>query len=275
VERQPARRTMNHPLNHPSLLPQLAQSGLFLKFREAFEVATGRHLELQLVQDQKATPDELPFPVVLKVPVQVNGQSFAELVLDPVRLSDGEYASFDKVAVILLDDGCDAAAVRRAQAVFQDMPALPTNRLEALRTMVQCFSTQLGDLAYRLFLQCADNEPPAVRRARQHITQHLAQPLCLEEVARHSGVSPFHFCKIFKRFTGLTFTEYVNRARVEKAKQLLIKPQSRVTEVAYDVCFQSLSQFNRSFRRVMDQSPTEFRSSMTPAEKRHMLAGKF
>ncbi len=94
-------------------------------------------------------------------------------------------------------------------------------------------------------------------------------------MARHSGVSPFHFCKIFKRFTGLTFTEYVNRARVEKAKQLLIKPQSRVTEVAYDVGFQSLSQFNRSFRRVMDQSPTEFRSSMTPAEKRHMLAGSF
>lgn len=265
---------MNHPLNHPSLLPQLANSELYVTFRDAFQVATGRRLDLQLVQDDEITTEQ-PFAVVMKVPVLVNDQSFAELVLDPVRLSDGEYASFDKVAGSLLDDGCDAAQIRRAQTVYQNMAAMPKGRLEALKTMIQCFSKQLGELAYRLFLQCADNEPPAVRRARHHITQHLAEPLCLEEVARNSGVSPFHFCKIFKRFTGLTFTEYVNRARVEKAKQLLIKPQSRVTEVAYDVGFQSLSQFNRSFRRVMDQSPTEFRSQMTPAQRRQMLAGKF
>ena len=64
------------------------------------------------------------------------------------------------------------------------------------------------------------------------------------------------------RATGLTFTDFVNRARVEKAKRMLMKPAARITEVAYDVGFQSLSHFNRSFRRIADESPTEFRSRM-------------
>ncbi|HSJ03385.1 MAG: helix-turn-helix transcriptional regulator [Verrucomicrobium sp.] len=263
---------MNLPLNHPSLLPRLATSGLFTGFREAFHVATGRSLTLRDVSEgNDPLSMELPFATVLQVPVQINGRAFALLELDAIRLTDGEFPTFDSLARQMLDEGSDASALRDCQQAFQQMPTLSRDRLEALRTMLECFSTQLGDLAYRLFLQCEENEPPAVRRARQHIAHHLAQPMCLEEVARNSGVSPFHFCKIFKRFTGLTFTEYVNRARVEHAKKLLLKPFSRVTEVAYDVGFQSLSQFNRSFRRVMDQSPTEFRSQMTPSKKRKPL----
>jgi AraC-like DNA-binding protein len=101
-----------------------------------------------------------------------------------------------------------------------------------------------------------------VRNAKSFIHQHLAEPMSLEAVASAVNVSPFHFCKLFKRATGLTFTDFVNRARVEKAKRMLMKPAARITEVAYDVGFQSLSHFNRSFRRIADESPTEFRSRM-------------
>jgi AraC-like DNA-binding protein len=112
-----------------------------------------------------------------------------------------------------------------------------------------------------------DTDPDAVRKGKQFILDHLTESLGLDEVSQHAGVSPFHFCKVFKRTTGLTFTEFVNRARVEHAKRLLLKPQARITEVAYDVGFQSLSQFNRSFRRVTDKSPTEFRSGLRHGRK--------
>jgi AraC-like DNA-binding protein len=108
----------------------------------------------------------------------------------------------------------------------------------------------------------ATHEPEAVRNAKSFIHQHLAEPMSLEAVARAVNVSPFHFCKLFKRATGLTFTDFVNRARVEKAKRMLMKPAARITEVAYDVGFQSLSHFNRSFRRIASESPTEFRGRM-------------
>jgi len=61
------------------------------------------------------------------------------------------------------------------------------------------------------------------------------------------NTSTFYFCKLFKRATGLTFTDYVARVRVEKAKPLLLDRDRRVSEIAYDVGFQSLTHFNRVF----------------------------
>jgi YesN/AraC family two-component response regulator len=48
-------------------------------------------------------------------------------------------------------------------------------------------------------------------------------------------VSTFYFCKIFKKATGLTFTEYLGRVRIEKAKALLLNPHLRISEIAYEV----------------------------------------
>ena len=61
---------------------------------------------------------------------------------------------------------------------------------------------------------------------------------------------------------GVTFTDYVARARVEKTKQLLLNPNVRVSEAAYEAGFQSLSQFNRVFRRVEGQSPSAYREHL-------------
>jgi AraC-like DNA-binding protein len=74
-------------------------------------------------------------------------------------------------------------------------------------------------------------------------------------------VSTFYFCKMFKKATGLTFTDYLSRVRVEKAKALLLNPHLRISEIAYDVGFQSLTHFNRMFRKIVGLSPTVYRES--------------
>ena len=71
---------------------------------------------------------------------------------------------------------------------------------------------------------------------------------------------------MFKRAMGLNFVDYVARFRVEKAKNLLQNPKFRVSEVAYEVGFQSLSQFNRTFRRIIGASPREWRATLALAE---------
>ncbi|MGB8804163.1 MAG: helix-turn-helix transcriptional regulator, partial [Chthoniobacterales bacterium] len=57
------------------------------------------------------------------------------------------------------------------------------------------------------------------------------------------------------------FTDYLARVRIEKAKALLLDRNRRVSEVAYDVGFQSLTHFNRIFRKIVGRSPTNYRHS--------------
>ena len=57
----------------------------------------------------------------------------------------------------------------------------------------------------------------------------------------------------------MTFTEYLARIRVEMVKKLLLNPHTRISEAAFEVGFQSLSQFNRVFRRFAGESPSDYR----------------
>ncbi len=98
-----------------------------------------------------------------------------------------------------------------------------------------------------------------IARAKQFIEEHQDEDISLPDVAKSVNTSTFYFCKMFKKATGINFTEYLSRVRVEKAKNLLMNPNSRVSEVAYRVGFQSLTHFNRVFRKITGQSPTEFR----------------
>ena len=77
-------------------------------------------------------------------------------------------------------------------------------------------------------------------------------------------MSSFYFCKTFKKATGMTFTDYLARVRIEKVKNLLLNPHKRISEAAYECGFQSLSQFNRVFRKVAGESPTEYRAKVHP-----------
>jgi AraC-like DNA-binding protein len=90
----------------------------------------------------------------------------------------------------------------------------------------------------------------------------IEKPICvtLDEAAQAVNASTRHFCKIFKEATGVTFTDYLARIRVEKAKHLLQNPHLRVSEIAFETGFESISQFNRSFKRITGMSPTQFRS---------------
>ena len=81
--------------------------------------------------------------------------------------------------------------------------------------------------------------------------------LSVGQVASAVHTSASYFCRLFKRTTGFNYTEFLSRVRIEKAKNLLLNPNLRVSEIAYDAGFQSLTHFNRVFKRIVGWSPTE------------------
>jgi AraC-like DNA-binding protein len=130
--------------------------------------------------------------------------------------------------------------------------------------LLQIFAEQLSFYANQVVIRLDGREPYRVRVARTFISDHRADDIKLADVARVTHVSTFYLCKIFKKATGLTFIEYRNRLRIESAKKMLLNPNLNVSEIAYSVGFQSLTQFNRLFRRVVGMAPTRFRCQLAP-----------
>ncbi|MEO5959356.1 MAG: helix-turn-helix domain-containing protein [Opitutaceae bacterium] len=153
----------------------------------------------------------------------------------------------------------DAGALH---AAFFQTRVLARAHYEAMLRLLASFAQHLALVANELMIAQTTAEPPAVAKARAFIAAQLGEELSLDQVARAANMSPFYFCKVFKAATGVTLTDYVARARVEATKQLLLNPNMRVSEAAYEAGFQSLSQFNRVFRRVEGQSPSAYREHL-------------
>jgi AraC-like DNA-binding protein/ligand-binding sensor protein len=150
---------------------------------------------------------------------------------------------------------------------WEKTPLIPSDKYNATVRLLTFFAEQLSALANQIVLEQSNAEPPLVLKAREHIEKHKNEELSLADVAKAAGASVFHFCKVFHKATGLKFTDYVARVRLEDARNRLLNPNLRISEIAYDVGFQSLTQFNRTFKRVFGQSPTEFRARVSSGKR--------
>jgi len=153
------------------------------------------------------------------------------------------------------------------QKAWEKTPLIPPDKYNATVRLLAFFAEQLSALANQIVLEQRNAEPPLVLKARQYIERHKSEELSLADAAKAAGASVFHFCKVFHKTTGLKFTDYVARVRLEDARNRLLNPNLRISEIAYDVGFQSLTQFNRTFKRVFGQSPTEFRSRISSGRR--------
>jgi AraC family transcriptional regulator len=93
------------------------------------------------------------------------------------------------------------------------------------------------------------------------IEAHSAEPIELDDVARTSGLSAFHFLRLFTTVLGVTPHQYLLRSRLGRAARLLADESLSITGIALDVGFNDLSNFVRTFRRAAGVSPRGFRAA--------------
>lgn len=288
--------------NDARVLKCLQQSKLFADYREAFESVTGFPLVLRAagsfqvplagseranrfctlmtqanktcsacLQFQQRTEDAATVrPQTLTcaaglsetlVPVRVGQRVLGYLQTGQVFLTRPAKNRLDRFLNTHAEGVTDAAGAEIRVAYFHTRSVKPVH-YEAVVRLLEIFAEHLGSVSNQLFTSRSSREAPLVTRVRAFIAEHQEEVLHLIDVARAVSMSPCYFCKRFKRETGLTFTEYLARARIEAVKRLLQNEHVRVSEAAFAAGFQSLSQFNRVFRKVAGESPTAFRARL-------------
>lgn len=97
-------------------------------------------------------------------------------------------------------------------------------------------------------------------RARDTMDRAFAQPLDVPALARIAHVSPAHFARQFRLTFGESPHRYLQRRRVERAMELLRATERSVTAICFDVGFNSLGTFSRTFRAIVGVSPSAYRA---------------
>jgi AraC-like DNA-binding protein len=159
-------------------------------------------------------------------------------------------------ALIVLDLG------KFCSPTFDCGTAAATQKYKAVQTILGTLASRLSMLYCECEVTGRTNEHRVVAAAKKMAEHNLAGNLRTRNVARAVGCSEQHFCRLFKQSTGRSWLSYVNGLRVDRARALLGQDHQPMLDVAASCGFESISHFNRMFKKHTGQSPTAYRRSV-------------
>lgn len=195
------------------------------------------------------------------VPVRLGSTTLGYLKTGQVFRQQPREEDFEKVVNLLIKKGLDPKKKELLSRAYFQTQTIDPQRYDSMILLLETFADQLSSHADNLVIILDGSEPEAIAKARRLIHAKLDEPISLSELATVAGLSESHFCRTFKEVTKLTVTDYTTRARIAAARKELLRPAARVSDIAFKVGFQSLSQFNRSFSKLVGCSPTKFREA--------------
>ena len=128
------------------------------------------------------------------------------------------------------------------------------------------------DALFRLFLielcraaptvpeNAAENFNPRMEAVRRHLDQHFAEPVRLEQLCKISGLKEANLCRQFKKHTGLSTGDYLKQRRLSAAMQKLRGTNEKILTICHDCGFSDIANFNRTFRKALGLTPSEYRN---------------
>ncbi len=205
------------------------------------------------------------------VPVCLGNELIGLLQTGQIALKKPSKVRFNRITKQLVEWGVKTDLKKLEEAYFHNR-VLSQRQYQSMLRLLEIFAQHLSIVANQIAIQHENLESPMIKKAKEFIQKHKSEKLSLSEVSKSVNMSTFYFCKMFKKATGLNFTDYLSRVRIEEAKNLLLNPNLRVSEIAYEIGFQSLTHFNRVFHKIVGRSPTSYRKVL-PAKEQNRLRG--
>jgi AraC-like DNA-binding protein/ligand-binding sensor protein len=235
----------------------------------ARSTATGRTLCHQVQseirhafeQKQEARPIQcMAGLAIIAVPVRVGGEYVATLHTNRIFLRQPQPVDIQNFAEMVACWGAKPN-LERLRSDFAGIPVVAREQLDAMVKLLTIYADHLGDLASRRTLAERRGLPSAMSQALTFVREHQTERLHLRDVAEEVHLSPFYFCKLFHKTTGMTFTDYLARLRLERAKDMLLNHNMPVGDIAFASGFGSVPHFNRAFKRYTSLTPTSYRGT--------------
>jgi len=273
--RTPKSATNGRNKGDRSLVEALAQSAVYREYADAFTEATGLPVALRPVESWQlplhGQRHEAPYCALVAqrsracaaclrmheklsqgaelephtvvcaaglcetaVPVRLGDRLLGFLQTGQVFRKEPTQNQLKRTATMLAEKGVEVAPGTLKDAYFATR-VMPQKQQDSATTLLRIFAQHLSMLCNQVIVQQENAEPPAITKAKAYIQEHLCENLRLGEVAKAANTSTFYFCKMFKKATGINFTDHLGRVRIEKAKNLLLNPNLRVSEIAFEV----------------------------------------
>jgi len=199
--------------------------------------------------------------VEVAVPLRISGMKVGYLLFLGFRTTPAAESDVKRARHLL-----DKAGISLPPGVLEDglrnSPVIARCAGGAYMRFVEMAARQISEKLTAHLSPLPATLPPLVRRACALIQREaLVKDIDLAYVAGKCAVSAGHLSRIFHHSTGLTFREYLVRLRAEHARDLIRHSAKSITEICFESGFQSISQFNRVFRRIHGCAPRDLRSS--------------
>jgi AraC-like DNA-binding protein len=190
----------------------------------------------------------------------------------PLLVQDEHVATISSGQVLREEPSDNGFAALRRRLAWLDVPAerlrkaydrapwIPREQLRHVMRLVEVFTRQMCDSSWRIRELEASLGHPAIARARAYIEANFRDPrLQLADVAAAVDLSTAHLSHLFHQKVGVTFTTYVQSRRIAEAKHLLRQTERSITSICFACGFNSLTHFNRVFRKGAGRSPSQYR----------------
>ncbi|WP_028608996.1 helix-turn-helix transcriptional regulator [Paenibacillus harenae] len=102
----------------------------------------------------------------------------------------------------------------------------------------------------------------------EYCNSNYSKALTLKDVSSRFFISSFHFSRLFKRYTGFNFTEYILTLRIREAQRLLRETSGKVIDIAQSVGYMNITHFNRKFKQISKMAPLEYRKMIRANERK-------
>ncbi|ALS26479.1 two-component system response regulator [Paenibacillus sp. 32O-W] len=246
------------------------QASRALKYRLLLSGAAGRVIRYDSVKEQ-GRDYIVPVEAIRKLANMLGTDRDSEMkallaeLLDANRLARYDIALTERISAALNEHVFDQAFNRYGEESVEIIrmykQAGDLCRFETIRDYHRCVEDLLLRLNdYIRGLRSVFGEHQELRRAVEYIHDHYDRDLNMATVSNHVSLSYTYFSQAFKEYTGESFVVYLKKVRIGKAKELLVRTDDKIYEIAAKVGFDSVKQFNRVFRELEGVSAQEYRT---------------